>query len=544
MKYFIALYACVCIFFSSSNGQSAKVPQKVNTWYEFWGVTHDSVMGFPKVITQPRYRDTGVAYYRALDSSIYWWTGTQFRTFTGGGTTPPAAPNTSVQFNNTGVFGGSASMTWDNTLKAFSADSVRTYYADIKNITGQALKIRFHTKQGDSLPTGPYGNFWEAIDQSFYNTDGQIDATKSWGYNWDGQGKVNPAEAAWGTTIESHYIPFPGAPPQMEYYHSVFAENGNKERVFAYNSNKVNGATVMRFSFDSSSWQTNTAGTPSNYQWMQLGPHGMQLFGVASPVLQLTSNLPTNSGTFVVAPIDNSSGVVQISNASTDALASFNFQNNLAISPADTRLFNNIANFQIQAPGRVDSTTFLIDARSLAIDPNNAVFSVGHNGHTRMLATASIGSFQQSNPVSVALDITATDRGTRINPMTTNQKNAIASPVQGIQVYDRDVNSPAWYDGAQWNDRRGIHVINSIATSANLNLFANLYTVVNASAPIPLVNFLINPTPSNNDYIEIKFTNTITSITFSSGTFAVPLTSAVAGTYYKAVYDQATNTYY
>jgi hypothetical protein len=59
----------------------AKVPQFVNTWYEFWGMTADSVLRMPTVITPAPYRAAGNMYYNSPDSSLYWYTGNQFRTF-------------------------------------------------------------------------------------------------------------------------------------------------------------------------------------------------------------------------------------------------------------------------------------------------------------------------------------------------------------------------------------------------------------------------------------------------------------------------------
>jgi hypothetical protein len=34
--------------------------------------------------------------------------------------------------------------------------------------------------------------------------------------------------------------------------------------------------------------------------------------------------------------------------------------------------------------------------------------------------------------------------------MTTTQKNAIATPVTGLMVYDTTLNRPCFYDGTTW----------------------------------------------------------------------------------------------
>jgi hypothetical protein len=76
MKVVIALYACVCLFFISAAGQSPKVPQHINTWYDFWGVLTDSIMGIPNVTPQARYRAPGLIWNDTGDSSMRLSTGT------------------------------------------------------------------------------------------------------------------------------------------------------------------------------------------------------------------------------------------------------------------------------------------------------------------------------------------------------------------------------------------------------------------------------------------------------------------------------------
>lgn len=47
--------------------------------------------------------------------------------------------------------------------------------------------------------------------------------------------------------------------------------------------------------------------------------------------------------------------------------------------------------------------------------------------------------------------VISTTRGTSLEPlMTTVQKNAISSPVEGIRVYDTNIHSPFFYNGSDW----------------------------------------------------------------------------------------------
>jgi hypothetical protein len=53
---------------------------------------------------------------------------------------------------------------------------------------------------------------------------------------------------------------------------------------------------------------------------------------------------------------------------------------------------------------------------------------------------------------SAAVQINATDRGFLPPRMTTTQKNAIATPAAGLQVYDTTTNKLCCYNGSTWND--------------------------------------------------------------------------------------------
>jgi hypothetical protein len=59
-----------------------------------------------------------------------------------------------------------------------------------------------------------------------------------------------------------------------------------------------------------------------------------------------------------------------------------------------------------------------------------------------------IGSTSTYNSAQVAID--STTKGFLPPRMTTTQKNAIASPATGLQVYDTTLNRPCFYDGTTW----------------------------------------------------------------------------------------------
>jgi hypothetical protein len=100
MKKYIIAAAVLLLTTSWFFFNAPKHPQTVNTWYKYWGVSHDSVMQAPRIITQPRYRDSGDIYYNKVDSNLYWYTGHQFRTFSGSSTKLDSAYNAAINLTS------------------------------------------------------------------------------------------------------------------------------------------------------------------------------------------------------------------------------------------------------------------------------------------------------------------------------------------------------------------------------------------------------------------------------------------------------------
>ena len=51
---------------------------------------------------------------------------------------------------------------------------------------------------------------------------------------------------------------------------------------------------------------------------------------------------------------------------------------------------------------------------------------------------------------SALLDISSSTKGFLPPRMTTTQKNAIATPAAGLQVYDTTLNQMSYYNGTTW----------------------------------------------------------------------------------------------
>ena len=66
-----------------------------------------------------------------------------------------------------------------------------------------------------------------------------------------------------------------------------------------------------------------------------------------------------------------------------------------------------------------------------------------------------INSTGVASDKSAMLDVSATDKGMLVPRMTTAQRTIIASPAKGLLVFDTDVNSFWFFNGATWNDLSG-----------------------------------------------------------------------------------------
>ena len=75
------------------------------------------------------------------------------------------------------------------------------------------------------------------------------------------------------------------------------------------------------------------------------------------------------------------------------------------------------------------------------------------NGGTPQLAINNNGQVSiaaGSANASAQLDVNSTTRGFLKPKMTTVQKNAIATPAAGLEIYDTDLNRPCFYNGTSW----------------------------------------------------------------------------------------------
>ena len=77
-------------------------------------------------------------------------------------------------------------------------------------------------------------------------------------------------------------------------------------------------------------------------------------------------------------------------------------------------------------------------------------FWTNNTERARLLSTGELGIGTTTPSTSSVLDITSTTKGILIPRMTTTQRNAIATPATGLQVYNTTTNTNDVYNGTAW----------------------------------------------------------------------------------------------
>lgn len=81
-------------------------------------------------------------------------------------------------------------------------------------------------------------------------------------------------------------------------------------------------------------------------------------------------------------------------------------------------------------------------------DPDVFSVYVSNSGEDGTVMIGKAGS--AANKSSTILDLRSTTKGVLIPRMTTTQKNAIASPAEGLEVYDLTLHQKSYYNGSTW----------------------------------------------------------------------------------------------
>lgn len=111
------------ISFAYAQNPTGVESQRTGKWLKAYGyVTVDSGLHFAMLDTSNK-PATGYSTLKFILGVPYYWNGTAYSSFSGGGSVP-GGPNTSVQYNNSGVLGGETGFEYNSTANKLLVDSL------------------------------------------------------------------------------------------------------------------------------------------------------------------------------------------------------------------------------------------------------------------------------------------------------------------------------------------------------------------------------------------------------------------------------------
>lgn len=173
---------------------------------------------------------------------------------------------------------------------------------------------------------------------------------------------------------------------------------------------------------------------------------------------------------------------------------------------------------------------------------------------------------------SAIFQMNSTTQGILPPRMTTAQVNAISSPSNGLFVENLTIHklehflsgaAIPYVDSTSIKAGTGINVTPSVGgilalssiiqyahtiftptTGTTVNLVNNQNNIINPSGALLALTINLPSSPTNNDVVYIKFTQNITTVTYSGGTVVDGITAPTAGGLTVLTYDAGTTSWY
>jgi hypothetical protein len=131
--------------------------------------------------------------------------------------------------------------------------------------------------------------------------------------------------------------------------------------------------------------------------------------------------------------------------------------------------------------------------------------------------------------------------------------------VQSGSIYQQSSSaySTGGYQPLVWNQSTGryevigadqknqlAHSIFTPTTGGTVNTVVNQYNIINPAGSLLALTVNLPSSPSNNDMVYIKYTQSITTVTYANGTVVDGITSPIGGGLVILVYDAGTTSWY
>ena len=156
-----------------------------------------------------------------------------------------------------------------------------------------------------------------------------------------------------------------------------------------------------------------------------------------------------------------------------------------------------------------------------------------------------LSGFNKTAPLA---EIHAGAGTTTIAPLILDPGTLLTSPVNGaIETTSTHIYGTVGGTRYQLDQQvvsNFIHTIFTPTTGGTVNLVNNQYNIINPAGALLALTVNLPSSPANNDVVYIKFTQTISTVTYGNGTVVDGITAPTAGGLTVLVYDSGTTSWY
>lgn len=433
------------------------------------------------------------------------------RSWTVSGSATPAGSNTQIQYNNSGVFGASAGLVYDDSIGKMSLSKNHNgqTYLSISNTTAGSIAnsgIAFTSNSGvniaqinlTSTSTTPYKAVASG-DLSIYKTNsGDITFQHDFGtgkikFAMGGASTAQMTLTAAGrlllgtTTEGSNLLDVNGGVNIVgglivdTNTLSVDAVNnrvgvGTSSPLAQLNINQLSGTTKGIFISGDEIYASGNGAASSGVRiglgvsrtsnrqlWMgdndAFGSSTLSIFRYQTGITGYAGlDAVTGDGLTRLTTIlgsDTSKVGVGYNDAGFITIGSYTAKLNVFTSGTETttnlliKKFNTASGLYLDVQDAVGSSKLVLTnaGRLLLGTTTESTFLLDVNGTARVSGKLSVNT---PTATSAVFEVTSTTQGALFPRMTTTEKNAIASPATGLQVYDTTLGSLNVYNGSSW----------------------------------------------------------------------------------------------
>ena len=411
-------------------------------------------------------------------------TGGFFGTFNGtfAGTVAAAGADKQVQFNSGGNLSADSNFNWDNTNKAVGIGTTTPStkaVLDLTSTTKGFLAPRMTTVQRDAIASPVTGL------QVYNTTTNALNIYN--GTSWGGVGGgtlASLSDATITSPANSDVLQYSSGTSKWVNTPLVSAVAGAAGPSFLVHKNgaaqSVAGSTNTKIT-----WSTETSDTNNNFASDRFTPTVAGKYLIQA---HITTNEAIASGTVVLARIYKNGAAVasgQIGgsahsasgdvtaiidmNGSTDYVEVYFYDTNASpaiYGPAEYTYFTGgllapLASGTVAGTGSAGYVPVWTSGNAVTYDSTaGGQFAWDLTNHSLGIGTATPST-------KAVLDLTSTTKGFLPPRMTTVQRDAISTPVAGLQIYNTTTNAVNVYNGSAWGALGGI---GSIATDTDVTL--------------------------------------------------------------------------